>query len=356
MNNIVNKIGKKKLIIIGSVILALLTVFAITIFVNASKNGENKNTNSTINSSLSDNLLNNESEISGDSSSKDMLDDSSSNDSTATSSSTTTITDSGIPGNSTTVTQKLNSQSTGAGATTTPPVTSSTGAGATTTTPSTPTNMTFAISSFTPFAEKGVTTGLGKPVFEYIYGVSSIENGIPTKYIQQRDTVVLTTNMKVTSVDATGFITATFSGNTITVKAKGQYDLFDMQEGSITVNGTFKYNFHVYRLANYSEEMSVGYVTKLYWERKGKIFHEYFDTNISYTGGDTSKSITGRTYFEMYLGDGIWHDDVYDFKGASNIPECFWLMDQYEQKGFMYTNIDSGTLDGKDLLTFIANK
>lgn len=370
INDIIEKFGRKRLTIIASVVLALIILIAIILVLNTNKKSVNTSNNSADNTHLSDFLMNDEIPSTKDNSSSegskvDSKTDSSIIDNLSSLNSKqegSSISDSKTSsGNSSSSTSNQGGTSVisnskasdGSSSSTSDKKVGSSTPGGTSQPPTTPTSMTFTISSFTPYAEKNLNTGLGKPVFEYIFGVQSTENGIPTKYIQQRDTVVLQTNIPVTSVDAIGFITATYSGNTITIKAKVDTNVVDVQDSSITVNGKYKYNFHVYRVANYSDEMSIHYATYVYFTSKGMKEINYDFNMKGYTGGsgDASKSITHIPF----LRDGeVWYDDSIAWNGPATIAPCFNLIDKYHARGFKNVRSDSPPAVSDHTMLFIA--
>lgn len=71
INDIIEKTGKKRLLIIGSVVLALMIMIAIILFVNANKKSVNTSNNSTDNTHLSDASRNDEIPLTQDNSSRE---------------------------------------------------------------------------------------------------------------------------------------------------------------------------------------------------------------------------------------------------------------------------------------------
>lgn len=329
--------GKKLYIIIGSVILALLILFVVLLCINKNKNKSDKSkvSGKVTDSSMVDESSDSESSEDDSSSTVDSKIDSSS----LLDSSSAVVTD--VQGKTKTPT------SPSGGSTTT------TGGNTTKTTPGvTPapveTSMTISLQSFTPYAERNINTGLGMPVFEYIFGKQTTENGIPTKCIQQRDTVVLTTSQPVTSLDFdSNLINATYSGNTITVTANNLgYKQFPDQT-YITVNGKYKYMLKVYFSFSYFYSDCLDDVAYIYWIGRGRNFHSKNDIDITYTNGDVNKSITKRIakYGELIYDDTITYND------PSSVKQVMDLLDEYVRRGYTTlrcgpTNVISDTMYG----------
>ena len=350
--------NRKRLIIIVSIVLVLLILISIIIGVNLKKKKPNgKVSGKVTDSSLFDSSSQDDSTIDDSSSQIDIplgssLTDSSETDSSSnTDSSSVASTEKGNTGGNTSTGGTTGGKTGGgtSGGGTTGGGTSGGGTSGGGSTNHTPTTMTFTVTSFTPLAEINYNIGLGKPVFEYIYGVQRNEGGIPTKYIQQYDKVTLQTNMPVTSVEVSeNLILESFSGNTINIRAKGNSSAIEIWDNEyIIVNGNpnYRYNFRIRGYANYSYQGHVNTVSVLYWESMGNIAKKLYDpTLVGYTGGDQSKSITGRTIYK----DNLWYDDWIDMNGQS-LYKSIKLLEEYKRRGYKYLNINV-TEDGKALI------
>lgn len=316
--------------IIGSVILAILIFLCVLIFAGKNKkkpekaNPSGKVTDSSMVDESSDK----------DSSSEDSLstDDSKTNskaDSSSTADSSAVVTD--VQGKVIPTTPSSGGTQPPSGGTTTKTPTGTT----TTTTPSTQT-MTISLASFTASAEQGITTGLGMPVFEYIFGKETTENGIPTKCIQQRDIVVLKTNQPITKLDFdSSLINATYSGNTITVTATYRSGQYDMKPAILMVNGKYKYKFNIYLNTTYNDQSGFYELLDIYWNgRCGTVITD-INPVVTYTNGDVNKSFTKRP---INLSNHQF-DDTIDFRGGQSIPEVFKLWEFYKSSGFTKVRI-----------------
>lgn len=324
--------------IIGSVILAVIIFFCVIIFASKNKTKPDKTNTS---GKASDSSMMDESSDKDSSDEDSSSTDDSKSDSSLTNDSSAVVTD--VQGKVIPTAPSSGGTQTQSGSTTTKTPTG-------TTTPTTPSTQTMAISlySFTPYAEKNINTGLGVPVFEYIFGKQTIENGIPTKCIQQNDTVVLKTNLPITSLDFdSSLINATYSGNTIMVTAKYRSGQYDMKPTILTVNGKYRYNFKVfetYSFYNYAQYL----IAQWYWISKGKMYVN--NASFSYTNGDVNKSLT-KAPIKV---EDKWYDDSIHFKNGLGTAQVLNLLDRYIQNGYNYMYCNSHY--GDDLILFVAKK
>ncbi len=324
--------------IIGSVILAVIIFFCVFIFASKNKTKPDKTNPS---GKVSDSSMVDESSDKDSSSEDSSSTDDSKSDSSLTTDSSAVVTD--VQGKVIPTAPSSGGTQPQSGSTTTKTPTGTT----TPTTPSTQT-MTISLYSFTPYAEKNINTGLDVPVFEYIFGEHTIENGIPTKCIQQRDTVVLKTSQPITSLDFdSSLITATkTSDTTIEVKALNTDNQITPKLSTIIFNGKYKYNFKIYR--DYEFDNTAPYnIAYFYWTSKGNYWSA--NENISYCNGNDSLNIIGTPE----KNNGIWYDDKINFQNGANTIQIFTLLNKYIERGFKYIYCKPSMNSG--YVIFVAN-
>lgn len=321
--------------IIGSVILAVLILLCVLIFASKNKKKPDKTSAKVTDSSMVDESSDKDSSSEDSSSADNSKTDSKADSSSVSGDSSAVVTD--VQGKviptapSSGGTQPDGGkQSSGGGSTT------KTTTGTTTTTPST-SEFKFSIQSFTPYAEKNITTGLGMPVFEYIFGKQTTESGIPTKCIQQRDTVILKTNQPITKLDFdSSLINATYSGNTITVTAKPTGYKSVPDKTYITVNGKYKYSFKIYPDTNYTldPKLSMSKLVYFYWRDIGTMVNDD-STAVTYSNGNINESITQKPK----KLNNVWYDDTITYNGINDISAIFNLLYEYKNKGYTKLHI-----------------
>ena len=308
--------------IIGSVILAVIIFFCVFIFASKNKTKPDKTNPS---GKVSDSLMMDESSDKDSSDEDSSSTDDSKSDSSLTTDSSAVVTD--VQGKVIPTAPSSGGTQPQSGSTTTKTPTG-------TTTPTTPSiqTMTISLYSFTPYAEKNINTGLGVPVFEYIFGEQTVENGIPTKCIQQRDTVVLKTNLPITSLDFdSSLINATYSGNTITVTAKPTGYKSVPDKTFIIVNKNCKYKFKIYPETNYTSDpkVSMSKLAYFYWSDVGTMVYDD-STAVTYSNGNINESITHKPQ----KLNNVWYDDTITYNGINNISDVFNMIYKYKNRGY----------------------
>ncbi len=310
--------------IIGSVILAVLIFLCVLIFASKNKKKPEKtNPSGNVDSSMVDESSDKDSSNEDSSSIADSKTDSKTDSSSVKDESSAVVTD---------VQGKVIPTAPSSGGTQPPSGSTTTKTPTGTTTPPATTGITFKIEKFSPYAEKNITTGLGVPVFEYIFGKQTFENGIPTKCIQQNDTVVLSTGSKITSLDFDDtLITATkTSDTTIEVKATYRSGQYDIKSTILTVNGKYQYKFNIYMDTTYSSEWGYYDLLKIYWNGRCGTVITSLDPVVTYTNGDVNKSFTQRP---IKLSNHQF-DDTIDFRKGQSIAEFIHVLDFYKSQDF----------------------
>ncbi len=293
--------------IIGSVILAILIFLCVLIFASKNKKKPEKiNPSGKVDSSMVDESSDKDSSNEDSSSIADSKTDSKTDSSSVKDESSAVVTD--VQGKVIPTAPSSGGKQPSGGSTTTKTPTG-------TTTPPATTGITFKIEKFSPYAEKNITTGLGMPVFEYIFGKQTFENGIPTKCIQQNDTVILSTGSKITSLDFDDtLITATkTSDTTIEVVAKNIINKPDPDITFITINGKYKYKVNIYREFSYYNATCSFEISYLYWTRHGGEFFSKAELNLS-------------------------SPDILAYTGPASVKDIINLLESYKSKGYTKLN------------------
>ncbi len=169
-----------------------------------------------------------------------------------------------------------------------------------------------------------------KPIYEVLHGGSRAQVGDTLVF---KVTVSPAVHDGVISIDAGDNLTATLSGNTLTVKVKsaGQYgngsvSIYGLDPDGRGIDAQCNIRFSVDATGNPFDNLSS--VISNYIQVKKM---EVTTVGGGYTKDDPSLSITA------FPGAPAWDDCIY--KSDSNyISRCFWLIDEYASRGFKKVN------------------